>query len=186
MRLRLREIPEDQARRDAERLADRVLDLPEVQNANDVFLCLSFGVEIDTWRLAERLADDGKRTYVPRVVLKGHPPDENTLHVHPYPCQLETQPMGLRQPAADESKLADEEIDQTIDVALILGLAFDAQGVRLGHGGGFFDRFLARHPLRTAGLAYDEQIVDLLPRESHDVPMDCVVTPRQVVTQRQS
>lgn len=152
-----------------------------MRDAASVFLCLSFGVEIDTWRLAERLAENGKRTYVPRVVLHDH-----SFHVHRYPCCLETLSMGLRQPAAGEPELADDEIDTTIDVALILGLAFDRHGVRLGHGGGFFDRFLGRHPLETVGLAYDDQIADVLPREPHDVPMGRVVTPSRVVTPTRS
>lgn len=177
MRRRLREIPEYQAERDAQRLADRVVALPEVRNGSNVFLCLSFGVEIDTWGLAQRLDEAGKTTYVPRVVLEDH-----SFHIHRYPCRLETLPMGLRQPAPDEPELADEEVESSIDVALILGLAFDPRGVRLGHGGGFFDRFLERHPLRTVGLAYDEQIVDGLPREGHDVSMGCIATPSQVVT----
>ena len=177
VRRRLRQIPPEKADRDATALADRVLALPEMERASDVFLCLSFGGEIDTWRLADGLRDLGKRIYVPRAVLRDH-----SLHVHAFPCRLETLPIGLRQPAADDSELANDDIEGTLDIALVLGLAFDPRGVRLGHGSGFFDRFLARYPLQTVGLAYDEQIVEELPRETHDVPMGRVVTPSRVLT----
>ncbi|MDA8020169.1 MAG: 5-formyltetrahydrofolate cyclo-ligase [Thermoanaerobaculia bacterium] len=176
MRKRLRAIPAARRRRAAERLSERVLDLFAVREAANVFLCLSFGVEIDTWHLLDGLTDLGKRTYVPRVVL-----DDRSFHVHPYPCRMDTLTIGLRQPAATEPELPEADLDSTLDVALILGMAFDHRGVRLGHGGGFFDRFLARHPLNTVGLAYDEQISDRLPRESHDVPMQQVVTPSRVL-----
>lgn len=176
MRGRLGEIEPRDAEQAAERLAARVLDLQEVKSASGVFLCLSFGAEIDTWRLVDRLCKQGKCAYVPRVVL-----DDHSFHVHPFPCRLATLGMGLRQPLAGEPELTEDEIDDRIDVALLLGLAFDRSGVRLGYGAGFFDRFLHHHPLHAVGLAHDEQIVEQLPREDHDVPMRRLVTPSGLI-----
>jgi 5-formyltetrahydrofolate cyclo-ligase len=66
----------------------------------------------------------------------------------------------------------------TLDVVVVPGLAFTADGRRLGQGGGHYDRFLPR--LRadciTVGAAFAEQLVDDLPTDPHDVRLDLVVT----------
>lgn len=67
-----------------------------------------------------------------------------------------------------------------IDLAIIPGLAFDPiTHLRLGRGGGYYDRLLARPEFRarTVGVCYPGQLVDGLPRENHDVPLHAVVTP---------
>jgi 5-formyltetrahydrofolate cyclo-ligase len=64
------------------------------------------------------------------------------------------------------------------DVVIVPGLAFTPHGDRLGHGGGWYDRFLAgrRPECRTIGVGFVEQIVDTLPVEDHDIRLDHVVT----------
>lgn len=68
---------------------------------------------------------------------------------------------------------------------VIPGLAFDHNGVRLGYGAGYYDRFLARYPSALKiGVAYGFQYVHELPREDHDICMDMVVTPEQIIKVR--
>ena len=84
---------------------------------------------------------------------------------------LEPGPFGIRQPA----KSAAEIVPDLVFVPLI---GFTASGDRLGQGGGHYDRWLAAHPGRIAvGLAWDVQLVESLPVEPHDAPLDAVVTP---------
>lgn len=167
----------DPERGPAERIADRVLALPEIAEARSVLTCLSFGDELDTWGLAERLLEAGKQVYVPRA-----DPRDRRLHVHRYPCELETLSFGLRQPPRGAPEVPEERVEEAIDAVLVLGLGFDRRGIRLGHGGGYFDRFLGVHPdLLAIGLAAEVQIVERLPREPHDVPMDLVVTDERVL-----
>ena len=173
---RLAALPPERGRAGAERVAERLLALPELVRARRIFTCLSFGDELDTWGLTERFCAEGRELFVPRA-----DPRDRQLHVHRYPCALETLAFGLRQPARDLPELEPERVDATLDVALVLGLAFDRRGYRLGHGSGYFDRFLAAHRLLTVGLAYDLQLVDALPIEAHDVPMRLVVTESEVV-----
>lgn len=147
---------------------ERLLALPEVAAARRVMSCLSFGDELDTWGLIARLgADPGRELLVPRSDFP-----TRLLTLHRYPCRLVTLPMGLAQPSAAEPVVVEPP-----DVAVVLGLAFDRRrGYRLGHGAGFFDRFLAAAPFTAVGLAFEAQLVDELPVEPHDVPMDVVVT----------
>ncbi len=173
---RLREVDADSARAAAARVAERVLALPEVRAARRVLSCLSFGAEVDTWGLVERLAAGGREIFVPRTA-HGDP----DLHVHRYPCELTTLSFGLRQPCADAVEVPPADVDARLDVALVLGLGFDRRGVRLGYGRGYFDRFLRGRPFPAVGLAYAFQLVDRLPAAAHDVPLQVVVTDRETV-----
>lgn len=159
------------ARAAAARVAEQVLALPEVVAASGVMACLSFGDELDTRGLIERLLAGGREVYVPRAE-----PGERRLHLHRFPCALERLSFGLEQPLRGAAELPAAEIDATIGAVLVAGLGFDRSGYRLGYGGGYFDRFLAGRSLPAIGLAYDVQLVDALPREPHDVPMTAVVT----------
>jgi 5-formyltetrahydrofolate cyclo-ligase len=67
-----------------------------------------------------------------------------------------------------------------LDLVLVAGLAFDESGTRLGRGGGFYDRLLASIIANAIALAFEFQIVDNIPSESHDVPLSCIVTEKRV------
>lgn len=172
LRARLASLDEGAAREAAARIRERVLSLPEVEAANGILVCLSFGHEVDTWGLVEGLLESGRQVFVPRVELRG----ERRLHVHPYPCELETLDFGLQQPRRGEPELAEGTIEGALDVALVVGLGFDRRGYRLGYGRGYFDRFLAGRSVVAIGLSYALQLVDRLPAGPRDVPMHLLVT----------
>lgn len=65
---------------------------------------------------------------------------------------------------------------ENIDLWLVPGVAFDRAGNRLGRGAGHYDRALANAPGRKVGVAWTFQVVDAVPAEPHDVPMDALVT----------
>ncbi|MCH5330673.1 MAG: 5-formyltetrahydrofolate cyclo-ligase [Alistipes sp.] len=80
---------------------------------------------------------------------------------------------GIMEPAPDAEPVSAGELD----LLIVPGVAFTREGVRLGRGGGFYDRFLARPELRafTAGVCFGVQIFDTLPSEPHDRRVDAVV-----------
>ena len=79
--------------------------------------------------------------------------------------------MGIPEPVADTPVAED-----TTALVLMPGLAFTKQGDRMGYGGGFYDRFLAEEPNHpTLALCYEFQIVDNLPTEEFDIPVDTVL-----------
>ena len=87
---------------------------------------------------------------------------------------LATGPYRIAQPPAD----APEWVPEVVFVPLI---GFSGDGGRLGQGGGHYDRWLAAHPRAIAiGLAWDCQLVEQLPQESHDRPLTAVVTPTRL------
>ena len=66
--------------------------------------------------------------------------------------------------------------DDEIDLMLVPGVAFDRNGERLGRGGGYYDRMLARSTAYRLGVAFDFQVVEALFPEPHDISMDLVTT----------
>lgn len=97
------------------------------------------------------------------------------LHSDPFgETDLEPGPFGLLQPRA-EAAAAEP------DVLIVPLLGFTADGRRLGQGGGHYDRWLAAHSSAVAiGLAWDVQLLDDLPHETHDQPLTAVVTPTRI------
>ena len=91
---------------------------------------------------------------------------------------------GLPEPDPQHCALVDP---QTCECILIPGVGFDRQGFRLGFGGGYYDRLLARvgPKTRTIGLAYDYQILDALPRDTHDQSVQVVCTDKEVIWARE-
>lgn len=89
--------------------------------------------------------------------------------------ELETGALGAREPAAIKENQRSLGAAATI---LVPGLAFDRAGRRLGRGAGFYDRLLADPALRArrVGVAFAAQIVDEVPVEAHDMPLDAIVT----------
>ena len=84
---------------------------------------------------------------------------------------LEAGPFAIAQPDA----MQDEVVPEVVFVPL---LGFTASGERLGQGGGHYDRWLAANPdVIAIGLAWDCQLVETLPVEAHDRPLEMIVTP---------
>jgi 5-formyltetrahydrofolate cyclo-ligase len=85
-------------------------------------------------------------------------------------------PFGLREPEAPVW------IDPcALDCMIVPGVAFGADGGRVGHGGGHYDRMLSATAALRIGVAFDFQVFDEVPMEPHDIPMDCVVTPTRTL-----
>ena len=106
--------------------------------------------------------------------------DRTTLTVHPIESEHEMHPFGYRQPIAGSP-----EIDAAqMDVWIVPGVAFDADGHRLGHGTGYYDRLLARaRPVaQRIGVATERCIFPSIPSEPFDVQMDLVVTEKRVIS----
>ncbi len=155
-------------------IAARVASLPAFAAARTVALYPAMGAEVDTAEIARRGEAAGKRLAWPRL--------EPGLVLSFATCrsgELVAGPAGTRQPPPEAPVVPLAEIE----VALVPGVAFDAQGQRLGRGRGHYDATLAALPRRAVrvGLAFEAQLVPEVPREPHDVPLDAVVTERRTI-----
>lgn len=89
------------------------------------------------------------------------------------PAQLEPGFYGLPEPGRETEILA----PQDIGLILVPGVAFDRRGGRLGQGGGYYDRFLAKTKAVRVGICHDFALLERVPTRAHDLTMDCVITP---------
>ncbi len=91
------------------------------------------------------------------------------------PERLQPGRFGVPEPPLDQREPFEPD---DLAIVLVPGLAFDARGYRLGYGAGMYDQLLGALPARTLrwGLAFEAQLVDRVPDEAHDQPLDAVVT----------
>ena len=131
---------------------------------------LPYGREIDLGRLHTELWQQGTRLAVPRTF--GLPDGNMEAALYLPQDKLTKTALGVYEPLE-----APVVALQDIGVVLAPGVAFDKAGNRLGHGKGYYDRYLAMLPegALTIGVAYAWQIVDELPTEDFDLPMDMVI-----------
>ncbi len=149
---------------------------PEVRRAATVAAYVSIGQEPGTTLLLESLRGAQKRVLLP-VVL----PDRNLeWAVYSGEATLRKARMGLLEPSGP--RLGVEAI-ATADVVLVPGLAVSRAGMRLGRGGGFYDRALGRVPVGTptAVVLYEEEVGVEVPTEAHDRSVLAAITPTRVV-----
>ena len=174
-------------------VAQRLANLPSVRAARTLMAFLSLPTEIDTWPTIRWAWQEGKRVTVPRIEPAGAGPelpitqrdmvavilraaDVEGIASHP---DVRPGALGILEvPAAGPVPVSE------IDVLLMPCQAVDRSGNRLGKGGGFFDRFLARPDLRAERIvvAFHEQIFDEVPVTETDQPIDMVVTDGEVLT----
>ena len=128
--------------------------------------------EVDLTPLLERFPQ--KRWVLPRII----PEENHRMEFHLYDAaRLVQHPFGMMEPAPDAPILAAEEIELT----LVPGLAYDRRGYRLGYGGGYYDRFLARFRGISMGIVFHDLWLDSIPHGRHDVRVQWIVTERELV-----
>lgn len=126
--------------------------------------------EVDlTLAVEEFLKAKDREIYFPRVHSK-----EGKLTFHLVKSLTELTPgyMGIPEPPSTSSQCAPEDLE----IVLVPGLAFDREKFRLGYGGGYYDRFLRKTKALKIGVAFSFQVQDFLPKESHDIKMDLILT----------
>jgi 5-formyltetrahydrofolate cyclo-ligase len=132
---------------------------------------VAFDGEVETAAMIKRAHIEGKKVAVP-TILKEKKMIVPTLISKLE--ELETGPYGIKHPKHDPSQWLKVE---DLELVVVPGVAFDKKCHRLGRGAGYYDRFLASLPkdVPAVGLAFDFQIVDVLPHQDHDIPVSRVI-----------
>jgi 5-formyltetrahydrofolate cyclo-ligase len=158
-------------------IRETLFSLPEFLSAKTVLFYASFRSEVETLSLIRESLAMGKRVVLPKVDRVNH---ALTLYEIKGMNELAQGYMGIPEP-----DLADERLVGIgdIDIAVIPGAGFDLSGNRLGYGAGYYDNLLSRGSRRIPiiALAYDEQLLDSIPAEKHDVRVNLIVTDKRVI-----
>ncbi len=153
------------------------------QNSQHIALYLAHDGEMNPWNLIKTAWQWNKQCYLPVLGLR----PGNRLWFIPYQPQtkLSNNRFGIPEPV--HSRQRRNLKPHSLDLILMPLVAFDPQGNRLGMGGGFYDRTLSflhhRHSWRKPrliGLAYEFQHINQLPCQNWDVPLDAIVTEKQI------
>ena len=152
----------------------RVTSLKEFIDARNIFIYYSIEREPDTLKIARTAFDLGKTLAFPYCI------DGGTMQARAVHRLSELTPATYGIPAPpDTSPLIAPDC---FDLIIVPALTYDVTGHRLGHGAGYYDRYITGLPAYTVGLARERLIKGELPREPHDIAVKCVVTESRILT----
>lgn len=154
-------------------ICQKLMRLEAYQKAEAVFCFVGMGREIDTQPILEDCLKRGVRLAVPRCYGKGV---MKALEIYTLD-QLRPAPFGLLEPEDTAPVMAPE----AIQFAVIPCLAATLTGYRLGWGAGYYDRYLVGNTFPKALLCREKMLVEGLPVENHDIPIETLVTERAVL-----
>lgn len=153
-------------------ILQKLTSLYQYRNASLVLTYVSKTIEVDTLLLIYKALKEGKQVAVPKCV-------DGTRNMEFYTItgeeQLEKSTFGVLEPKTDICPKTDVLTDS---ICIVPGMAFDANGYRLGYGKGYYDRFLSGYEGITVGLCYSNCFQWKLPHGKYDRTVDFVVTER--------
>ena len=150
----------------SERLGELFLNCAQYKAAKTIYGYLPYNQEVRTVPMLEQALKDGKRVAVPKCYGE----EMRFIYMDDL-SKVEKGYANIPEPIAD-----DPVADDKTALVLMPGLAFTTDGKRMGYGGGFYDKFLASEPGHpTVALCYAFQMVEDLPTNDYDIPVDCVL-----------
>jgi len=161
LRMMLSDAEKEQA---AEEVFSQLENTPAFMMADNILIYHSLPDELQTIAFLKKW-NGRKHFFLPRV---------NGVHLDLLPyieCELEKGAFDIEEPSGNNFADVDD-----IDLMIIPAVAFDRKGNRLGRGKGFYDRLLATSKATKIGVGYEFQLMDEIPSEVHDVPMNMVIT----------
>ena len=155
---------------------EKILALEEVRSAQNIFIYISTGTELNTHGLIEIFLQQAKRLAVPRIL------DRKTMVAVSMTGweELREAELGILSPVSDKPL----EVD--FDITITPGLGFTPAGHRIGYGAGYYDRWFDRnHSGLRVAPAYETQVVEDLPTDEFDRPVHRIITEaREIDTDR--
>lgn len=167
IRDRKRTMTETQIVEASRQLGEKFAACEQYRNAKTIYGYMPYNQEVRTVPMLERAMAEGKQVAVPKVYG-----DTMKFILVTDLTQMEKSDYGIPEPVADGPVAEDPTA-----LVLMPGLAFTAAGDRMGYGGGYYDKFLSAEPNHpTVALCYDFQLLESLPTEQYDIPVDLVLT----------
>ena len=150
-------------------ITERVINHPRFLEETDIYCYANYNGEVGTSSIMEEAWKLGKNVWFPRI--EG---SEMNFYLVESKDDLQPGAYGILEPTGNH--IADGE-----DGLLIMpGVAFDEECHRIGYGGGFYDKYLEKHPnLHAIAIAFELQMYRELPFEEHDIKPEKVVTEKQ-------
>lgn len=166
-------LPDEYCRRADEQICRYAVSLPEFEEAGTVFCYVGTAEEIDTGFILKKALEEGKRLGVPRCVSKG------IMKVYEIRSldELEEGHYGIMEPGEGCRCIEPEEIE----LAFVPCLTCSRDGMRLGYGGGYYDRYLEQTQCVKVVLCRKKLMEEDIPTEEHDKKMDIVISEEEIL-----
>ena len=167
VRQRIKTMTQENMLSESREIFRKVEALDEFAKADCVALFAAMKDEVPTRETLIRWRDMGKRVVVPRV-------EGDIMRFYDYsPERMQVGAFGIEEPMGDEEVAA-----EAIDLIIVPARAFTLEGVRLGRGGGFYDKYMSLADFRAykVGITFACQIFDELPKDDHDILVDRVIS----------
>ncbi len=180
-------LSEEEVRSLSSRISAGIIGMPEYHSAASVFCYMAFRNEVDLSELMVSARAAGKKVFLPRILGDGTD-KKMEFYLYEEGDVLPRNEMGIKEP--DPKKGSAEDLISAGEQILMImpGVVFDRERRRLGYGGGFYDRYLAKCrdwngvKVSTVAAAYDLQVVETsLPEEETDIRPDHIVTESRVI-----
>lgn len=154
-------------------ITEQVLKLNEVQSSKIIFIYISYATEVHTHALMRILLDVGKTLVVPKII------DSDFMQAESLSRWEDLIPAELGILTTANSN----PYSGSFDIAIVPGLGFTISGHRIGFGRGYYDKWFAQNKVdHKIALAYEIQLIEDIPVENTDVPMEKIVTEKRVIT----
>ncbi|RSU12645.1 5-formyltetrahydrofolate cyclo-ligase [Vagococcus elongatus] len=151
-----------------------LVNLELYQRAQMIFCYVGMTDEIDTRLFIQKFLSQGKRVCVPKVLSLGEMAAFEITDLTD--LALSSGKYQILEPVDGCPVVEKHEID----LGIIPCITADEQGFRLGYGGGFYDRYLTDSQMSKVLCLWSQMVVSDVPRESHDVPVDWLITENEV------
>ena len=166
-------------------IVERIVQMPEYQAARVVLGYMNFGAEFESELWVRKALADGKQLLLPKVNRATNVLD--VYRVTNLQHDLAPGAWNIREPLPERCVKVDSQ--EEVDFILLPGVAFERDGARLGYGGGFYDKLLARlnensgaaHSLALVAGAYSMQLVADIPQEATDRRVQWLVTENETL-----
>lgn len=156
----------------SKKIESKLCNLSQYKESKTIMFFVSFNSEVYTHDLIKS-ALNNKIVVIPKVM---HHEIEPSLIID-FDNLIPAGKFGILEPI-EVMKIS----HKNIDLVLVPGIAFDKEGYRIGYGFGYYDKFLKKVPKAVKiGVAFDFQIVDKIPHEEHDIPVDFIITEERVI-----
>jgi len=162
------------------KICDKFYESKYYRDAKNIFIYISYDSEINTKEIINKALIDNKKIYVPRTEFKTRLMD--AVEITSLENLIESE-YGILEPSIYEPYIEPNELD----LIVVPGVGFDRNGGRMGYGAGFYDRYFKKiskdkmQKIVKLALAYDFQILEDVPMNEQDVPVNYIITEKEFI-----
>ena len=174
-------LTQEEISRKSRRIFERLMSLGEYEKSGLIMGYMDFRNEVRTCDFIRDSLEMGKRVAIPYVTsMRCGIGEIAASEIYDMKCDTAPGRCGILEPAAGRLRIVNPG---EIDLAVVPGVAFDKNGFRLGYGAGCYDGFLknVRSDCLKVGVAFEIQIVEVVPTDEHDIPLDIVITEDRLI-----